>query len=223
LLPIIAVYAVLIAALVVLYFVSQKRRTGPRQGFFEWLKSGFSGPTAASSLGTPPGAAADGEDAAEVVAVLEDLYEEFMGEIANLKQAFEARIDQLEREHQDQLEQIRSELARLREEVASGALPWQRLISARGATDEVFVSAEGVEPADSEWAEGILVEDTSHTSVQLVGNSSAKLPSERYFEILDELQTGKSPQEIAEQLGVSVEDVEQVKRIMESPALAVEP
>ncbi len=228
-LPIIAVYVVLLGAVVALYFVSQKRRSGPRQGFFEWLKSGFSGPaasgpTASSSPLTPPSAPADGEEAAEVVAVLEDLYEEFMGEIANLRRDFEARIGQLEREHKDELEQIRSELARLRDEVAAGSLPWQQLLSARTAKGEVSAAAAGdADSAGSERTDGSLECATSQSDAQSVGNASTKLSSERYFEILDELHTGKSTQEIAELLGVSVEDVEQVKRLMESPAGSVEP
>jgi flagellar basal body-associated protein FliL len=219
LLQIIAVYVVLICAVVAVYFVSQRRRTGPRQGFVEWLKSGFGGQPAVSSTPRPPvESTADSSAAADVVAVLEDLYEEFMGELANLKRQYETRIEQLERDYQSQLSQIRLELAQLREDIAAQLSPWAQLLAAGTARDgssAVPLGAPG--SADGEHSDAVGAGTASQPTAAPGANAGAERSVEKYFEILDELHTGKSPQQIAESLGVSLEDVERVKRIMESP------
>jgi hypothetical protein len=219
LLQIIAVYVVLICAVVALYFVSQRRRTGPRQGFVEWLKAGLGGQPAVSVVQRPPAeSSAESSAAADVVAVLEDLYEEFMGELASLKRHYETRIEQLERDYQTQLAQIQFELAQLREEIAAQLSTWAQLLAAgnaRDASSAVHIGESGT--ADGERSDAVGVEALPQPIPTSGASAAAERPAERYFEILDELHTGKSPLEIAESLGVSLEDVERVKRIMESP------
>jgi flagellar basal body-associated protein FliL len=221
LLQIIAVYVVLIGAVVALYFVSQRRRTGPRQGFVEWLKAGFGGQPAVSPTQRPPAeSSAESSAAADVVAVLEDLYEEFMGELASLRRQYETRIEQLERDYQTQLAQIQLELAQLREEIAAQLSPWAQQLLAGNARDGS--SAEHTGDAGTAHGERSAVIDAGAASERIAApgaNAGVERPVEKYFEILDELHTGKSPLEIAESLGVSLEDVERVQRIMESPAV----
>jgi hypothetical protein len=190
-LTLIIVYVILIAAVVGLYVVSQRLRKGSRQSFWQWLKSGFfagTGVTPRVDRQASPTQPGHPNQAAEVIAVLEDIYEEFLSETAKLRKEFQSHIARLESTWAQQLDDLVKQVGQMQQRL--------ELQSSRSDAGE---------------------------DVRRVPRSGGETSSDIYFSILDELHAGTPPVQIASRLGVSLDEVVRVRKMMESPGFEHEP
>ena len=195
-LEIISIYAVLFAVAGVAYWIIHKNSEFP--GFWKWMKQGMMGkgknaPAAASAQTTWP----SGRDA-DVVAVLEDLYEEFTAQAKRLEETFELKLAQLEAQFETRVRTLEeAQLDRL-SAVTEGSTTTMNL------PDDAAVQAP--ESQVQSRAEPVPVHRMQVGSGETV-----------YLSILDGLYNGLTDSEIAANLAVSESEVLRVRHILQSP------
>jgi hypothetical protein len=193
----ISVYVALVLIAVVLYFLTRNTtKAGGTFNFWDWIKRGAMRAAPSTPMGQRRLAAATTGDEMDVVTVLEDLYREFQEESAQLRTTMEAKIRELETAHQQTLQAVREELADLR----------------------VIVQFRDIESRMQEEALPAIEPEQDHVGAAVPGkDEQEQAPVALYFRILDELQQGKRPQDVATALDVNIDEVERVIRFMSAP------
>jgi hypothetical protein len=191
-----AVYTTLLLFIGAFYYISfrAKRKAGETLRFRDFL---FGALTAAKTkpvqTHVPSENRANSPHSSEykqVLAVLEEIYHDVhvRTETAQRQtmEAMEQRIAELRAE----IEVLRAEVGRLKEHAVDEHRPPVQL---KESGDTVEIQAEAVPCEERSYRQG--------------ANAT-------YYQILDELQNGKDPAQIAKELGLGVAEVEIVKRLM---------
>lgn len=155
----------------------------------------------------------DASDSNDVAAVLEDIYQEFHLEVERLEAEIHRLATELSRVTDERWMTFGEELTRLRNQVAQLQNPERSTAARPGSPQSVPIESDG------------LTADTSPIvpAAPVVPGASAVPagtvePNAHYFAILDELVRGHEPTEICRRLGVGLEQVEVVQRLMAYPA-----
>lgn len=130
---------------------------------------------------------------ADIVAALDDIYQEFTDEIARLQKELSSQVEQVREEIREELQvQMRREL---------------------GAHLEAVLSSVGTEAVTSVANDtvGPVAADSAPT-----GHDQSS-GTDYHFAILDGLYQGKSPEQIASELDISTQEVYIVQKLLQAP------
>jgi hypothetical protein len=196
-----------LAGAVYVFYLKKVKQPGPTNAkgkLATWMAAWVNRVQPASSVpGRQPVAWSMVED--EIVAALDDIYQEFIAETSALRHQTEAQIKELRQELRTELRQ--EVIQELRTEVLHLAL--------KGTPESVA--------AESPVSEGSLASGESDTMSQQVKRPIADIASlqvsgSRHFAILDGLYQGKSPEQIATELKVGVQEVHLIQTLLENPS-----
>lgn len=154
----------------------------------------------------------DTSDSNEVAAVLEDIYQEFHLEVERLEAEIHRLATELSRVTDERWMTFEEELTRLRNQVAQLQNPER--------SNESFAAPHPVpkEPAGPPADASSTIPAVPAVPGAFAGLARKVEPDAYYFAILDELVRGQDPIEICRRLGVGLEQVEVVQRLMAYPA-----
>ncbi len=224
------IYVVLAAAALLLYgYTRRQGNGGASSGFLQWLRQGTKRVAPRVKGGVLSDASArirGGTDVnpQEVTAVLSDIYREFVEESRRLEDEFRAALDETGKSLEQRLKETEEKLAALQSILTALEVgPVSPLPVATGRSHVKEHSAEQPEEKVDSAVQD--VDAASRIEKAAPETSSANLTSpdmhpadgifdERYFQILDQLVSGRSAKEIAAQLKVNLADVERVKHLM---------
>lgn len=189
---------VCLALIISLYAFSGGWKTyGGMFGLWKWLKQGgLSNPT---PYGQKHGGQRS-ENVAEVVDVLDDIYREFVKKLESQTQTLHNAIDHSVLELRSIVETLELRIEKLEQSKPQEEVSPQ--------TSEMLL-------ANTDNSN----ESSFHPSVNLTGQC-ASTGEPIYFHILDGICQGSNSAEIAQNLGVTVNDVEMVRRVMEAPSVS---
>lgn len=194
----VSVYIALVLIAFVLYYLTKNTsKTGGTQNFWGWIKRGATrGGVGASTLPRRQTDVTTDDDELDVVTVLEDIYREFREESQRIRDDVAQKVLEIHRKYDEALTGLQDEISGLRSELQ------QR---------EFTVLSNYVMNTPAEAPMNVQIE-------HMQGEDSRGEPMEAtYFRILDELQQGKRPDEIASALGVGLEEVARVIQFMSAP------
>ncbi|MCL6442010.1 MAG: hypothetical protein K6T83_00865 [Alicyclobacillus sp.] len=133
----------------------------------------------------------------QVTAVLNDMYQQFQHETKRVRSDAAVAMERLRAELFEQLMELRNELEQLKT---------LRLSSISVGTESVCENSEKGREAAATSDDQFLC--------NAPGEASSSQFDPLYFQIYDELQAGRAPDDIAQQLGIGVEVVQLVARVM---------
>lgn len=206
-------YLAVLLAIGVLYGLTRPRK-GTRQA--PWLAKFL--PQAGS--GVQPGVKdrltlpREGTSPSEVAQILEEIYDDFTAESARLEGEMQRTMGALQEETRLQLATLQAELAELRKRIEKfsdfDASSATQVVQASPTVDKPVeqVSQSGSKPGTNAAVRKEPPSREGHN----------EYPEIHYFDILDELVRGTEPMLICDRLGVTLEEVELVERLMGHPS-----
>ncbi|QQE80827.1 hypothetical protein [Alicyclobacillus sp. SO9] len=151
----------------------------------------------------------------QITSMLDEVYEEFVSETAEVRTQFAQELERVQKELNSRLEQIEMKLDELNSKDSAPIVnpPEEQEFSAAGRADRTNLgdSVSNLKPeADSE-------DERSSLQSHPVSEMPAAAEADKSFQILEYLYSGKTVAEVASSLEVGVEEVERVRRLLQSP------
>lgn len=192
---------------------------GGLKGIFTWMRSAGTPRLAQQSpVPAPMGSELLVTPSDEVEEILDDIYREFTEETGKLREQFELF-------QQETHERFESLTKKIHTEIAQVALQVEQLLSSSQKGDRETQMSSDIS-SEVAYRQPELSTGTSLSSRIELQSDRFSAPLENlsigHFEVLDYLFTGASTQEISQITGISEEQVEEIRKLMENPLHADE-